>query len=108
VHVGQPLIAHFQPPVAIQPRQCPFGYPPVASQAFARLDATPRDPGLNCPFAKCLTATNEVVALVGMHPRGAFAWATRAATGTTDGRDSVEHRFEHARVVNVSRRVPNR
>src|SRR5215203_4484055 len=28
VHVGQPLIAHLQPPVAVQPRQCPFGYPP--------------------------------------------------------------------------------
>src|SRR5215203_6077638 len=76
------------------------------SDGTANLNTTPRDPGPNSPLAKCLPATSGVVAFVGVQLLRAFAWATRAATGTTDRRDSVEHRFEQARVVNVSRRVP--
>src|SRR5215203_3822130 len=72
------------------------------SDGTANLNTTPRDPGPNSPLAKCLPATSGVVAFVGVQLLRAFAWATRAATGTTDRRGSVEH----ARVVNVSRRVP--
>lgn len=41
VDVGSPLVAHLQPPVAIDPRQRPLHYPPMPSQSLTRLDATP-------------------------------------------------------------------
>jgi hypothetical protein len=38
----------------------------------------------------------------------AFAWASRAATGTTDRRDGVEYSFEHIRIVDVGCCVSHR
>jgi hypothetical protein len=68
-----PLVANLQPPVAIQPRERPFHYPPVASQPFTRLDAPPGDAWSYAPLPERLAAAGEVVALVGVQLFGALA-----------------------------------
>ncbi len=49
-NVGPPLIAHLQPPKAVDPRQWyPLHHPPMPSQPLAGLDAAPRSDARLCP-----------------------------------------------------------
>jgi hypothetical protein len=66
VDVGPPLVAHLQPPVAVQPRKRPLHDPPVSPQLLARLYAAPGDAALDAPLPERLPAAGKVVALVGV------------------------------------------
>ncbi len=105
VDVGTPLVAHLQPPKAVQTRQRPFHDPSVPAQALARLDAPPGDVSGYALLTECFAAAREVVALVGVQLLGPLS---RAAMSSADRSNGVDEILEHPRVVDVSRRVPYR
>ena len=96
------LVAYLQPPVAIDPRQCPLHYPPVSPQLLAGLDASPCYARGYAPLPQGLAASREVVSLVSVQLPRAFA---RSATGLADGLDGVHGLLQYLRVVDIGRRV---
>ena len=98
VDVGSPLIAHSQPPVAIDPRQCPLHHPPMPSQPpLARFDASPGDARSYASLPERLsTAFEVVVGLVGMQLLRALARSAPArllrigATVSTSSSSTLE------------------
>ena len=99
------LLAHLQPPEAVQPRKGPFHGPPVAPQLLAGFDAPPGYPRGYAPLPQGLTASREIVSLVCVQLLGALA---RASTRTLDGLDGIHGLFQDPGVVDVGRRVNHR
>ncbi len=77
------------------PRQGALHHPTVAAQAFAALDASPRDARDDAASSAGTTAAGIIVGLVGVELGGA------AATRLADRRDAVEHLLQHNAVVDV-------
>jgi len=100
------LVTHLQPPVAVHPRQGSFHNPPVSPQLLTGLDTPPGYPRDYAPLSECLTASREVVSLVGMQLLGTLA---RASTRRlADRRDSIHGLLQGLRVVDVGCRVDHR
>src|SRR5215218_7372279 len=105
MYVVPPLVAHLQPPGAIEPRERPFHNPPVASQPLAGFDAPSGYPRGYAPLPERLAAAGEVVALVCVQLLGALA---RAAAGFADRLDGIHGLFQDLGVVDVGSRVDHR
>ena len=107
--VGSPLLAHPQPPVAIDPRQQrPLHHPPMPSQPpLARFDASPRDARSYASLPERLsTAFEVVIGLVGMQLLRALARSAPARLA--DRCYGVHELFKHFGVVDVSGGVNHR
>jgi hypothetical protein len=99
------LVAHFQPPEAVDPRERSFHRPPVSAQLLAGLDAPPSDSGDYASLPEVSATSREVVALVGMQLLGALA---RSATRSLDRLDGVHRLLQDLGVVDVRARVDHR
>jgi len=99
VDVRPPLVAHRKSAVTGQPRQCSLHYPPVLSKLLAGVDPTSRDACGYAPLFECLTASREIVSLVGMQLVGALARS--ALTRLANRRDGVHHLLQDLGIVNV-------
>jgi hypothetical protein len=64
MNVLTPLVAHLQPPEAVQPRQGSFHYPPVSAQLLAGFNASSGYSWGYAPLSERLAASREVVGLV--------------------------------------------
>src|SRR5215204_3303666 len=97
------LVAHLQPPEAVQPRQSPLHYPPVSAQLLPGFDAPPSYPRGYAPLPQGLAASRKVISLVGMQLVGSLARTpTRRLADRFDGIDCL---FQYLGVVNVGSRV---
>jgi hypothetical protein len=100
------LIAHFEAPEAVQPRQSSLHHPPVSTQLLARFDAPPSYPRSYASLPQSLAASREVISLVGVQLLRALA---RASTmRLADRRDGIDRLFQNLGVVNVGSRVDHR
>jgi hypothetical protein len=71
VDVSAPLVANDEAPKVIEVREGAFNYPAVPPEPSARVDATPRDPGLGPSLPELLARYEEIVGLVRVQFRGA-------------------------------------
>jgi hypothetical protein len=69
------LVAHFQPPEAVDPRERSFHRPPVSAQFLARVDAPPRYARGYASLSQRLAASGEVLGLVSMELLGGVSSA---------------------------------
>jgi hypothetical protein len=92
VDVGPPFVAHRKPAVTGQPRQSTFHHPPVPAKPLAGVLTPPGDARLDAAVGQRLSATGEVVSLVGVQLRGALSWSTpareRGLSGAFSGADA--------------------
>ncbi len=96
--IRSPLVPDRQPPVPGQPCQRPFDHPAVTAQALAGIDALARDPDRDVAAPQEPSAPGQIVRLVGMQLRGAFA---AAACWRPDQRHGIDQRLEDHAVVPV-------
>ena len=99
------LVAYLQPPEAVHPREGSFHGPPVSSELFAGVDASPCYARGYSPLPQSLAASRKIVSLVSMELVGAFA---RPAPRSADRLDGIHGLFQDLRVVDVGRRVAHR
>jgi hypothetical protein len=78
--------------------QRPFHDPPVPPKPCTALDTAPSDAGLDVAAGQSPTAAAMIVSLVGVELAGPSA---RWSPGLPDGRDGIDHLFQHDAVVNV-------
>ena len=72
VDVGPPFVAHRKPAATGQPRQSTFHHPPVPAKPLAGVLTPPGDARLDAAVGQRLSATGEVVSLVGVQLAGRF------------------------------------
>ena len=78
--------------------QRPFHDPPVPPKPCTALDTAPSDAGLGVAAGQSATAAAMIVSLVGVELAGpAPGWSP----GLPDGRDGIDHLFQHDAVMNV-------
>jgi hypothetical protein len=106
VGICAPLVAHHEPPVLGQPRQCPLDDPPVPPQPLTGVFSSPRDAILDAASAQNCSAAREVVALVRVQLLGPLARSASAAS--LYGPDSVNRLLEDPRVMDVRAGKDNR
>src|SRR5215218_73323 len=95
-HLGVPLVADLQAPVAHQPRQRPLHHVAVAAQPIAWLDAAPGDSRGDPTATQRPPAARVVVALVQVELGGPPAGPTPPAVGTLDRRDGINQLLQHS------------
>ena len=96
------LITNAKPAILIQPCQCPLYNPAKAAQSLAGVDAASSNPGDNIPLQKSVSATVEVIALVGMQFLRPKAWS--AAPSVSYRWNGIDDLFKHLAIVNISPR----
>jgi hypothetical protein len=90
MNVCAPLVAHLEPSMAVEPRECPLDHPARAPQPLTRLDATPSNPRDNAPPAQCSTAAGIIIPLIGMEFHWAMAWASSSLSRQSERRNRID------------------
>jgi transposase len=98
VDIHASLVAHPQSPKLIEPGHGALNHPPMLAERGAGVDALARDPNPNAAITHRLTATRDVVRLIGGPRGGPHPSLTR---GLFDGRNGVEQGFEGNGIVPV-------
>ena len=100
MNVGTTLVADGEAAEAVEPSERALDDPAVPAQLLAAVDAASSDARLDVALASDPPAHRIVIGLVGMQLVGP---AARATSGTADGRDRVQGRFEQEMVVAIGR-----
>ena len=104
MNISSSLIAHREPAVLTQPRQCPLHHPSVLAQLLRALHTLARNPHLDASSAKCLPAPRNVVSLVRVQLLRTLAGS---AFRSLDRLDAIQELLKHHRVVPVGSRDDN-
>lgn len=90
MQIGTALVTHGQLAEAIEPDERAFDHPAVATEAFARLDATARNAWDDASLAAGSTTAWVVVALVGVRLDRAPTRPTASAMRLADRRNGIQ------------------
>lgn len=101
-----PFKTHKKAPVTVKPSYSSLHYPAKSAQALRRINTSTCDTRSDPSFATCLSATSEVVALVGMK----FERSSTRATSpfASNRRDSIKGIFQNPRIMLVRGSKQNR
>jgi hypothetical protein len=99
------LIAHLQPPRAVQPGQGALYHPAITPQACAGADPLARNSRDDVTLPEHPAAARIVIALVRVQLMGSLP---RPSVRSENRRNGVNHRLQHLRIVDVGRRMPDR
>ncbi len=98
--VGATFVTNGEAAEAIEPGERAFDDPAVAAELLAAVDATPGDTRLDVTLPATGPAAAMIERLVGVELIGPTAGPP---AGALDGRNGIEHRFQHQAVVPVGR-----
>jgi hypothetical protein len=99
------LVAHLQPPIAVQPRQGALHHPAITPQSYAGVDSLARNARDDVPPLQHPMTARIVIAFIRVQLMGALP---RPSARSEDSGNGVHHRLQHLRIVDVGSRMSDR
>jgi hypothetical protein len=99
------LVAHLQPPIAVQPGQGALHHPAITPQPCTGVDALTRNSRDDMTLLQRPMTARIVISFVRVQLVGSLPWPSARSENSGNG---IDHRLQHLRIVDVCSRMPDR